>query len=210
MGGFIYSLTQMYKSWKHWPMCKAKQYSRIKPFSHISSQSWNWKPVTLHETSREHFASTEELHYFFFKHSITWAPKARAKELQQEAPFLLFCKDWAMEGVLNCHSTTGFLCQQHMPPPTPQETTSTSKRKPQSREVLFIWFYDIKIHLEKGICLNDIKWKQHPTVRKLKLVLMGGLNKDLKCVWKGGRGNKEWQQKLTLHFNRDHLSSYKA
>lgn len=65
MGGFIYSLTQMYKSWKHWPMCKAKQYSRIKPFSHISSQSWNWKPVTLHETSREHFASTEELHYFF-------------------------------------------------------------------------------------------------------------------------------------------------
>lgn len=147
---------------------------------------------------------------FFFKHSTTWAPKARAKELQQEAPFLLFCKDWAMEGVLNCHSTTGFLCQQHMPPPTPQETTSTSKRKPQSREVLFIWFYDIKIHLEKGICLDDIKWKQHPTVRKLKLVLMGGLNKDLKCVWKGGRGNKEWQQKLTLHFNRDHLSSYKA
>lgn len=171
-----------------------------------SPETGNQSPSTKHPENILQ-ALKNFTNFFFFKHSTTWAPKASAKELQQEAPFLLFCKDWAMKGVLNCHGTTGFLCQQHMPPPPyPPETTSTPKRKPQSREVLFIWFYDIKIHLEKGICLDDIKWKTAPYSQKTKT----GFNGWLKCVWKGGRGNKEWQQKLTLHFNRDHLSSYKA
>lgn len=128
MGEFIYSLTQMYKSWKHWPMCKAKQLSRIKPSGHTSSPSWNWKqsPSTKHP---ENILQALKNFTNFFKHSTTWAPKARAKELQQEAPFLLFCKDWAMERVFKGHGTTRFLCQQHMPPPTPHETTSTSKKK---------------------------------------------------------------------------------
>lgn len=180
MGEFIYSLTQMCKSWKHalWVRLNNKAgLNHLATYLH-SPETGNQSPSTKHP---ENILQALKNFTIFFKHSTTWAPKATVKELQQKAPFLLFCKDWAMEGVFNCHGTTGFLCQQHMPLPTPPPHCPKKPLLHQKENLKAGRFclsdFMIKIHLEKGICLDDIKWKQHHTVRKLKLVLIGGLTR---------------------------------
>lgn len=58
-------------------------------------------------------ASSYEKLSNFFQSSTTWAPKATAKELQQEALFLLFCKDWVTERMFNCYCTVQSVSTAH-------------------------------------------------------------------------------------------------